>query len=173
VAVHRLPILGFGTSPASTEDIWLQGYDVLAVNDWHRPRIARYGSSNVAQMAVNTGLYGGFQVPMNYVGSPGVVLVWTATVTTGVCFWQFYTLVTAGDDLESLDRQTWHDGVSMLDAAPSVAHRRLEVSTPLLYAGYAPGAEVNYTVYRPATDAADTIPGAALLFGAYFEYSDA
>lgn len=173
MATHRIPILGFGTVPDASGECYFEPYPILATNDvWDR-LIARFGSSNAAQPSVRHGLHGGFVVPKNYVGSPVVVIVWTTTLIAGDVVWDFEYRAVGGNDAESLDQAGTQESVTVTDTAPSAAHERLEATVALTAANLAPDDEVEFFLARDGADAADTMAGAAILFSALFQYSDA
>jgi hypothetical protein len=173
VATFRLPILGWGTRPDDTGDAYFEPYDVLATNDvWDR-LILRCGASNSAQPTVRAGVHGGFTVPKNYVGSAVIVVVWTATLTSGNVVWDFDYRTVGGNDTTSLDQSGTEEAVTVTDAAPGAAHRRLEATANLTSANFAADEEVTFFLARDGADGSDTMAGSALLFNALFQYADA
>jgi hypothetical protein len=173
MATKRIPILGLGTVGDSTGECFLQVYNALATNDVWRRLVLMFGSSNAAQPTVRHGVYGGFAVPKDYVGTPKLVLVWTATLTSGNVVWDFDYRTVGGDDTTSLDQSGTEEAVTVTDAAPGAANRRLEVSVNLTAANFAADEEVSFYLARDGADGSDTMAGTAMLFGAYFEYADA
>lgn len=171
MATFRIPILSM-VRPDATGECFPQPYSVLATNDVFPRIIWRFGSSNVAQPSARHGLYGGFVVPKNYVGSPKAIIVWTTTLTSGNVVWDFDYRAIGGDDSESLD-QTAQETLTVTDAAPSAAHERLETSVTLTAANLAVDDEVEFLLARDGADAADTMAGSAMLFSLLFEYTDA
>jgi hypothetical protein len=173
MASHRLPILGWATRPDDTGDCFPEPYDILATNDvWDR-LIFRMGRDNAAQPTVRGGIHGGFAVPKNYVGTAVLVIVWTATLTTGNVVFDFEYRTVAGNDTTSLDQAGTEESVTVTDTAPGAAHRRLEATVNLASANFAVDDEVQFFFARDGADAADTMAGSALLFGIYFQYADA
>ena len=57
---------------------------------------------NAAAPTTRIGLRGGFSVPKNYVGSAKVIIVWSATVTTGEVVWTQVAKRDYGDFLRRL-----------------------------------------------------------------------
>ena len=173
MATHRIPILGWATMPDTSGEVFPESYDVLATNDvWDRT-IYRFGSSNVAEPTARMGLHAGFTVPKNYVGVPKIVVIWTATPITGNVVWDFDYRTVAGNDTTSLDQVGTEETVTVTDAAPGAAHRRLEALLTLTAANFAVDDEVECTLFRDGADAADTMAGSAILFQLLFEYTDA
>jgi len=171
MATLRIPIHGAMTMPDSTGECFPESYQVLATNDVWQRMVWRFGSSNAAAPTVRHGLHGGFAVPKNYVGTPVVVIVWTATLTSGNVVWDFEYRTVGGNDTTSLDQAGTEESVTVTDAAPGAANRRLE-ATISLAANFAVDEEVEFFLARDGADAADTMAGAALLVGAYFQYAD-
>jgi hypothetical protein len=172
MASHRLPILGWPMRPDDTGDCFLEPYDILATNDvWDR-LVLRMGRDNAAQPTVRAGVHGGFAVPKNYVGTAVLVIVWTATLTSGNVVFDFEYRTVAGNDTTSLDQSGTEESMTVTDAAPGAAHRRLEATINLTSANFAVDDEVEFFFARDGTDAADTMAGSALLFGLYLQFAD-
>lgn len=172
MATHRIPILGFGTTPDATGECYFEPYPILATNDvWDR-LIARFGSSNAVAPTVRHGLHGGFVVPKNYVASPVIVFVWTATLITNAVVWDFEYRTVGGNDTTSLDQAGTEESVTVTDTAPTAAHSRLEATVALTAANFSVDDEVEFYLARDGVDAADTLAGSAILFSALFQYAD-
>lgn len=168
MATHRIPILGWGTLPDTSGNVYIEPYDVKATNDvWDRLIWV------FADTSTRLGLHGGFTVPKNYVGTAKIIVVWTSTATSGNCVWDFDYRAVGGDDTESLDQSGTQESVSATDAAPSAAHERMEASLTLTSGNLAVDDEVEFTLFRDGTDASDTMAAAALAFQVLFEYADA
>jgi hypothetical protein len=168
MATHRLPILGFGTVPDSSGNVFFEPYDVKATNDvWDR--LVAIFNDNASRM----GLQGGFTVPQNYVNSANLVIVWTSTATSGDVEWDFDYRAVGGNDTESLDQAGTQESVNSNDTAPSAAHERMEISIALTDGNFAAGDEVTFGLFRDGTDGGDTMAAAGILFNAFFEYADA
>lgn len=173
MATHRIPILGWSARPDDTGDCFFEPYDILATNDvWDR-LVGRFGASNSAAPTVRAGVHGGFTVPKNYVGSASIVIVWTSTLTSGNVVWDFEYRTVGGDDTTSLDQAGTEESLTVTDAAPTAAHRRLQASITLTAGNLAADEEVTFFLARDGADAADTLAGSALLFQALFQYADA
>ncbi len=168
MATHRIPILGFGTTPDSSGDVFFEPYSVKATNDvWDR-LVAIFNDSGT-----RIGLAGGFAIPKNYVGAPKVIVVWTAAATSGDVEWDVDYRAVGGDDAESLDQSGTQETVNQNDTAPSAAHERMEASLALTAGNFAVDDEVEFELFRDGADAGDTMAAAAIVFGVFFEYSDA
>jgi hypothetical protein len=167
MATHRLPILGFGTIPGTSGDVFFEKYDVKATNDvWDRLVLV------FNDTAARDDLHGGFTVPKNYANSANLIIVWTSTATAGDVEWDFDYRAVGGNDSESLDQGT-QESVNSNDTAPSAAHERMEISIALTDANFAVDDEVEFTLFRDGTDGGDTMAAAAIVFNVFFEYADA
>lgn len=173
MATHRLSILGIGTVPDTSGNCWQEPYTILATNDVWGMLIYRFGSSNAAEPTTRIGLRGRFTVPKNYVGSAALVVAWTATITSGNVVWDFDYRAVGGDDTESLDQSGNQESVSVTDAAPTAAHRRLEVTINLTAGNFAADDTVEFEFFRDGADANDTMAGSGILVDLYFQYADA
>jgi len=168
MATHRIPIIEWSAVPDTGGQVWAGAYDEFGTNDvWDRLVLV------FADTATRKGLRGGFAIPKNYVGSPALKIVWTATAITGNVVWDYDYRAVGGNDAESLDQAGTQESVTVTDAAPAAAHNRLEASVALTAANFAVDDEVEFEFFRDGVDAADTMAASALLFGLYFEYSDA
>lgn len=167
MAIHRIPILA-GAVPDTSGNVFVEKYDVKATNDvW---RHLNYIFNDTATRLL---VYGTFDIPKNYVGTPKLIIVWTATAITGNVVWDFDYRAVGGDNVESLDQTGTQEAVTVTDAAPGAAHRRLEVSIALTAANFAIDDTVEFLFGRDGVAAGDTMAAAAILFQLLFEYSDA
>lgn len=168
MATHRIPILGWGSIPDTSGNVFFEPYDVKATNDvWDRLVLV------FNDTATRIGIHGGFTVPKNYVGSSNLVIQWTTTATTGDVEWDFDYRAVGGNDLESLDQAGTQESVNSNDTAPSAAHEKMEFSIALTAGNFAVDDEVEFTFFRDGTDAGDTIAAATIVFALLFEYADA
>lgn len=175
MATHEIFIPAVALTPDASGKVWLEPYSLLATNDVWRHSVMRFDEdgNNNAQISTRVGCYGTLHVPQNYVGTPAVKPVWTATVITGNGVWDFDYRAVGGDDAESLDQVGTQESVSVTDAAPSAAHERNIPSMSLTAANLAAGDTVEFFLAVDGVDAADTLAGARILHGIIFEYSDA
>jgi len=168
MATLRIPILSFATIPDTSGDVFLEPYSVKASNDvWDR-MVAVFNDT-----ATRIGLSGGFTVPKNYVGSAKIIVVWTATATTGDVEWDFDYRAVGGDDTESLDQAGTQESVNINDTAPSAIHERMEAQLTLTDSNLAADDEVEFELFRDGTDGGDTMAAVAIVFNVLFEYQDA
>lgn len=159
--------------PDATGECYFEPYPILATNDvWDR-LIGRFGSNNAAAPTVRLGLHGGFTIPKDYVGSAVLVIVWTATLTSGDVVWDFEYRAVGGNDTTSLDQAGTQESVTVTDTAPGAANRRLEATINLTSGNFAVDNEVEFFFARDGADAADTMAGSAMLFSLIFQYARA
>lgn len=166
MTTHRIPILNWATKPDVSGNVFVEDYSVKATNDvWDR-LVTIFNDTST-----RLGLAGGFTIPKNYVSAPKIIVVWTATATSGNVVWDFDYRAVGGNDAESLDQTGTQESVTVTDAAPGAAHRRLEAEMSLTAGNLAVDDEVEFELFRDGT-AADTMAAAAILFNLLFEFSD-
>lgn len=168
MATHRIPILGWGSVPDTSGDVFFEPYTTKATNDVWGRLVAIFNDT-----AARDGLRGGFTVPKNYVGSANLIIVWTATATSGDVEWDFDYRAVGGNDSESLDQAGTQESVNSNDTAPSAVNERMEISIALTDGNFAADDEVTFELFRDGTDAGDTMAAAAIVFQVLFEYADA
>jgi hypothetical protein len=169
MATHRIPILGFNTVPDSSGNVFIEPYPVKASNDRWDHLVVVYNDTST-----DLSLFGLFEVPQNYVGTAAIVVVWTATATSGNVRWQFNYRTVGGDDTTSLDQAGTEESVEANDVAPGAAHRRMTATLSLTSANLAAGETVEFDLTREGSDTGnDTMAAAAILHGVYFQYADA
>jgi len=167
VATHRVPLLGSTTLPDSSGSVIWTPWDVIGSND-----VWKYAVWNFKDTATDIGLYSTVYLPANYVGSAKVGYIWTASPTSGNVLWGFEYRAIGGDNSESLDQSGTQEDVTVQDAAPGAAFRRLEVTVNLTSGNLAAGDLIQCRIYRDGTSIADDLAGDAYLHFAYLEYSD-
>jgi hypothetical protein len=168
VATHWQSILGHATLPDTSGNVFWEPYSVKATNDqW------RHGVWIFNDTATRLLLYGQFVVPQNYVGSAKVYPVWTSTATTGNVVWDFDYRTVGGDDTTSLDQAGTEEALTVTDAAPTAAHRRLTPSMTPTAGNFSAGETVEFLLARDGANASDTMAAAVILFDLLFEYADA
>jgi hypothetical protein len=171
MATHEFSIRG-NTVPDSSGNVWEEPYSILATNDIWPFSVIRFGTSNSAEPTARNGIHGQFTVPRNYVAAPKVIIVWTATATTGNVAWDVDYRTVGGDDTTSLDQTGNEQSATVTDAAPGAANRRLRAEIALTAANFSTGETVEFFFCRDGADAADTMAASALLIDLLFEYSD-
>lgn len=168
MAIIRIPILGPGTVPDNSGNVFMDTFDSHDLNNKWKRMIFVFNDT-----ATKLGLSGGFSVPKNYVSGANIVVVWTSATTSGNVVWNFDYRSVGGNDTESLDQSTDQENVSVTDAAPSATYERLESSVALTDTNLAVDDEVEFILSRDGASASDTMSGTVLLFSLHFEYSDA
>lgn len=168
MATHRRSILGFPTVPDDSGDVFLEPYDVKATNDVWKRLVVIFNDTST-----RIGLRGGYNVPGDYVGSANIIVVWTATATSGDVEWDFDYRAVGGNDTESLDQSGTQESVNQNDTAPSAIHERMEASLALTAANLAADDTLLFELFRDGTDAGDTMAAAAIVHDVLFEYADA
>jgi hypothetical protein len=174
VATHRISILNGATRFDGSNKISPRNYANFATNDvWKQSVIViDEDGTDATQLSTRVGMFGSFEVPQNYVGSPVIIPLWTSTKTSGDCVWDFEYRAVGGDDAESLDQSGTQESVSVTDAAPTAANRRLTPSLSLTAANLSPGDIVEFFFGADGTDGSDTLAGARIIFAVAFQYSD-
>lgn len=167
MATHRMSILGAATVPDTTGSVWQEPYPILATND-----VWKHLVFILADTATRIGIYGQFQVPKNYVGTPKVVFIWTAIATSGDVEFDFDYRAVGGDDTESLDQAGTQETVNANDTAPSAVNERMECSIALTAGNFAVDDTVEFFAVRDGTDGGDTMAASCILFDVMFEYTD-
>lgn len=175
MTIHRIPILGFPTTPDKSGNVFFQPADVDP------------GFSNLlsgvfvfADTSTKDGLHGRFQVPDIWVETDDTnfEVKWTAAnnVITGNCVLDLDYRVVKGDDTDSLDQTIDQEALTVTDAAPSAVDRQLRVTIGDATQGnFAAGDTVNFILSRDGAvgGPTDTMVAAALVTGLWFVFSDA
>lgn len=169
MATHRVSILGWGTIPDASGNVFFEEYGVKATNDVWRALVCVFNDT-----ATRLGLRGRFTVPKNYVGSPNIIVEWTSTVTTNRVRWEFDYRAVGGSDTESMDQAGTQQsvGVTTASGSPSAVNEKMTATMALTAANLAVDDQVEFELFRDGTDATDDKVGAAILFEALFEYAD-
>lgn len=171
MATHSIDIIGWATSPDTSGDVFFEPYSIkMGAGRWDEMQVCIFNDT-----AARDGLQGRFRVPENYVGTANLIIDWTPdTGTSGDVEWDFeYRAVAAGTSPQQSFAQTTQDeAVNAADTANAVDVRE-SLSISLTDGNFATGDIVQWELFRDGTDAGDTMSGAAILFGLYFEYADA
>jgi len=169
MATIRIPILEGNLRPDDSGNCFPEPYTIKATNDHWLRQVWIFNNAGSAVIS----LHGGFELPLDYVGTAKVVIVWTAQTTSGNVVWNFDYRGVGGNDTESLDQATSQETVTVTDAAPGAVNRRLEVSISLTSANLAAGDSVEFFVSRDKSSGSDTMAGAATLWDLELEYANA
>jgi len=166
MSTFRIPIMGFNTKPDTSGDVFFEPYSVKATNDKWDHLVAVFNDT-----AAKDELYGKFQVPQNYVGTPKFVVSWNTTATSGDIELDVdYRAVAAG---ESMDQATAQEALNQNDTAGGSTDLLQEALLAATAGNFAAGDEVEFILARDGTDGGDTMSAAAMVHGIYFEYTDA
>lgn len=153
--------------PDTSGNVWFEPYPITATNDAWGHGIFRFKDS-----ATKDKLYSVFTVPQNYVGTAKVIPVWSSTATTGNVVWEFAYRTVGGDDTTSLDQAGTEEAVTVTDAAPGAANRRLVPQISPTSANFAAGETVTFYIARDGSSGSDTMAADAQLHGVLFQYAD-
>lgn len=171
MATHQVSLLGPNTIPDTTARCFWETFDVKATNDVWKNLVVIFNDPSSGQAH---GIYGQMTIPQNYVGTAVIVPIWTSTATSGNCRWRFTYRTVGGDDTTSLDQSGSEEAVSLTDAAPSAALRRLApTGLALTSANLAAGETLEFLFERLDDSGTDTMAAAAILFDLLLQYADA
>jgi hypothetical protein len=166
VATRYMSILGHDWVP-NASGVYVASYNDFATNDVWDSTVVVFPDSGLRD-----GIAGRFLIPSWFVSSPEIVVVWTSTATTGNVVWDFDYRAVGGDNLESLDQTGTQEALTVTDAAPGAAHRRLAAAMAMTAANLAAQDEVEFELFRDGAIAGDTMAASALLFRLMFRASD-
>jgi predicted carbohydrate-binding protein with CBM5 and CBM33 domain len=169
MATRVISILGSNTVFDSTGRAFAEPFSVKATNDIYRNLVAIFNNPGTDEAH---GFYGQFTVPQNYVGGATIIPVWTSTDTTGNARYRFSYRTVGGDDTTSLDQASHEEQVSVTDAAPTAALRRLTPSMALTAANLTAGETVEFLFERLDDSGTDTLAAATILFDLLLQYTD-
>jgi hypothetical protein len=152
---------------------FVEPYTILATNDLFGHPVLRLGSDNTSAPSTKHGISGAITIPDYYAssGTAKIIIQWTSTLTTGNVVFDFEYRSVGGNDTESLDQATYQESLSVTDAAPGAAHRRMTAELTITAANLTAGDTLTYFLYRDGTDAADTLAGSALIHAATFQFT--
>ena len=117
-------------------------------------------------------LFGGFEIPSNYVSGPILEVVWATTVTTGTARWGvIYKTVPVG---ESMDPAAGETPVEINSAAAATARDQIRASLSLNATHFATGRYCLFDFYREGSDTGnDDLAASAYVFDLLFKYQNA
>lgn len=165
MATHRISIL---KGKPTSGNVFYEPYSVKSggTGPWDMMVLVLNGG-----LSTRDGIYGGFHVPKNYnsSGTTKWIVKWAPdTATSGDVEWDFdYRPVAAGESMDQTSLAT--DGTN--DTAVAVDQQE-ETQITATAANFAADDFVEFGFFRDQTDAGDTMSGAAIVFGIYFEYTD-
>ena len=166
MATFRIPILGFSTKPDNSGSVFFEPNSVKGTNDIFDELVLVFNDT-----AASDTVYGSFQVPQNYVGTPKFVVVWKTTATSGDVEWDVgYRAVADG---ESLDQASVQESLNQNDTAGGSTDLKQTTLLAATAGNFAVADTVQFSLSRDGTDAGDTIAAAVTVHSIYFEYTDA
>ena len=174
MATHRLSILGPTTQPDAT-GLTFMGNIFVEVATIHGSGLVNNMVMTMKDSAADTGFYGTFQVPQNYVGTPVIHVtgVLDGTIGTTIISFQIDYLPVA--DNETVDagwgQQLIFNTADLDSGTAYTTEDLLTLTSGAMTSTLVVGDEVFYYFKRDVT--ADTFVGDFHLTGLYFQYSDA
>lgn len=168
MATHRLPIMGAMTVPDSTGECFLSAIDTqITIGTGAMKNLAM----TLKDPTADTGFYGVFQVPQNYVGTPKVVVVGVLDGTPGATSVDFEFSYLTRVDNEAVDA-AWEESVTFDTGATSGwADEDIVEDSGTCSANFTAGDTVLY--YFKRDQGTDDFNGDFHVLGLYFEYADA
>lgn len=167
MATHQISILNGALSLGSSGNVYATPFDTLATNDVWKHIVLAFKDTATRDL-----IYGLFTVPQNYVGSGVFKVIWTTTATSGNAIFDLDYRTVAGDDANSLDQSGTEEALTVTDAAPGAALRRMVASMTATAANFAAGETVEFLFGRDGASS-DTIAATVIVFDLIFEYADA
>jgi hypothetical protein len=168
MATRHIDILGSNTLPDTTGSVYAEPAAVNLQSNDRYPGIVFVFADTSTRLKLGIG----FEVPMNYVGTAKIGLLWATTVTSGKVVWEFdYTSIA---DTESSDPSADQESTASTGTTVAGTARLLKVTEiSLTSANLAAGDWVEGVIVRDGADTSnDTAAASAYLIGAYFSYSD-
>lgn len=166
MATVRIPILGFGSVPDTSGDVFFQPLSLVApTNDLYDLLVLSFNDSG-AKDEIN----GSFTIPKDYAGTAAsIIVLWTAdSATTNSVVWDFdYNSIGAG---ESLDPSAHTDSDTVTDAMPGTTMLLQEASITLTAGDFAVDDVVLYQFGRDGLSGSDTLGATAIVPGLFFQY---
>ena len=170
MATHRLPIMGFGTVPDATGECYMAPIDVEI------PGLGTFPGSNLVMVlkdpSADTGFYGQFLVPKNYVDTANIVVVGVIDGTVGATSIDFEMSYISKADNEAID-VGWTESVAFDTGNTNgwATEDMLEDSAALTDGNFAVDDTVMY--YFKRDQGSDDFNGDFHVTGLFFEYNDA
>ncbi len=169
MATHQFSILNGSVIPDNTGRCWFEPYYITATNDVWKHLVFRFLNPSSSQVH---GFYGQFSLPLNYVGSPSIIPIWSTTATSGNGRFRFTYRAVGGDNAESLDQTSNQEQVSVTDAAGGAANRRMTPIINLTDVNFTAGDSVEYLFERLDDGGTDTINADIVLHDLLFQFAD-
>lgn len=168
MATHRIPIFGQNTAPDTVGGTYWEPWSIKATTARFDPDVLIFSDGGSKYT-----VHGAFTVPKNYVGGPGIILVWTSDASTpsGNLIMDFEYRAIGGT--ESLDQTSQQEAkTETITWAGSQFDRQEDEITGITAGNFAVDDTVLFELGRDNT-ASDTLNSAAIVFQVLFEYDDA
>ncbi len=166
MATLRLPILGGSTNPVSP--VFMQPADII-----HTTSPSKAMDFIFPFSSTKDALHGRFAVPIDYVDTANLVIVWDVNATSNDVEWDWDYRTVAGNDAESFNQAGSTGTVGTNDTAGSAAFERMELTIALTDGDFVAKDTVDFILFRDQVDAGDTTTIAVTLKELFFEYNDA
>jgi len=165
MATHRLYIPAIAFLPDTSGNCYPKPSSVNDSNDFVPREILAFKDSGTKVSAGAT-----FQIPVNYVGTPKLQVIWKSTATSGDVVWDvdFVAVAVA----ETLDPAAADESETVTTTTNGTALDRNESEVTPTGSTFAVEDVVLLKVSRDGLDAADTMAAEALFEGVAFEYAD-
>lgn len=168
MATYRKSILSGNLMPDGSGGCWFEPASVRGTNDPFPYLVAIYSDT-----ATRDGIYGRFNVPIAYVGSSKIIVVWTSEAITGNVDFDFDYRAVGGNDTESLDQTGTQESLTVTDVAPSAAHERMEAELTFTASNLAASDTVQFGLFRDGTSESSGIADEVIVHDVLFEWADA
>jgi hypothetical protein len=160
-----MSIIGHGANPEPNGNVYFETYEVIDSTANIEPLVAVFIDTGTTDS-----LLGSFIVPQNYVGSPIIVVHWTANATSGDVRWRFeYLATTAGEDLGDAGDEV--DSVTDTKTGTAFVLESVDI-TGITAGNLVAGDLVSFTISRDGAHVDDDMAADAVMFDCLFEYSD-
>lgn len=164
MATHRWPILLAGTNPISP--VFMQPADII-----HTASPSKVMDIIFPFSTTKDDLHGRFGVPIGYVDTPGIVIVWDTNDTGNDVEWDFAFRAVNGS--ETFNQSGSTATAASEDTQGGTAFLRMEITLSLTSGDFVAKDTVDFILSRDQTDAGDTLTTSVTLKELYFEYNDA
>ena len=164
MATHRISILGAGTIPDTSGEVFFQPYSIVDSGTVLDPLVLMFNDSGTKD-----GVRGSFEVPQNYVDTANLVMKWTANATSGTVIFDWSVL--ASSITEDMGAAAVRTSETVTDTKTGTAFLLEVISMTLTDTDYVAGDLVTFELFRDTVN--DTMAAAAAVFSVHFEYADA
>lgn len=173
MATRRISVWGGSLNLDTSGKVSIEPASILGTNDVDKSLVIRIDEdyTNGTQLSTKAGVYFGFQVPKDYVGTPKIVVVRQCTAIVGDEVWDADYKPVA--NAETLDPVSFNTSDTATITVPGTANHKSEVSISLAAEALVVDDWVLCYVARDGVAAGDTLAGASLIRDIAFEYADA